>query len=95
MDVFVGKDQLEGNFLLVDEPPERIASIDAQDVVLPQSAAEDFLYCGFGLIRQNGVNYRAISVSGDQNRNLLTGESALVCFAATFSGGTGKPGGAP
>src|SRR5208283_3458326 len=90
MDVFVGKDQFKGDFLLIDEPPQRIASIDAQDVISPQSTAQDLFDCGFGLIWQNGIDHRAMSVPGHQNRDLFAGESALLCLAATFSGWTGK-----
>jgi hypothetical protein len=86
MDVFVGKDQFKGNFLVIDEPPQGTASINAQDAVPPQPTAQALFDCGFGLIMQYGINHRAMPISGHQNRDLLAGESAFLCLAATFSG---------
>jgi len=90
MDVFIGQNQFKGNFLVIDEAPQRIASIDAQDIVLPQSAAQDLFDCGFGLIGQNCIDHRAMPVPSHQNWNLLAGKSALLRLASTLSGWAGK-----
>src|SRR5208283_5314376 len=90
MDVFVGKDQFKGNFLIIDESPQRISSIDAQNVVLPQSAAQNLFDSGFGLIRQNGIDHRAMPVPNHQDRDLFARKSARLGLATPFSCRAGK-----
>ena len=86
MNVLARKDQLERNILLVDESPQRIASVDAQDVVLSEPAAQISFDGAFGLIGQDRIDNCAMSVSGHQDRNLFAGESACLGLAAAFSG---------
>ena len=90
MDVLSREDQLERNLRLVDESPQGVSAIDAQDVVLAQSAPQGEFDGGLGLIPQDRISDRSMPVPGHQDGDLLTGEPTPESFAAPLPGRPGK-----
>ena len=90
MNVFPCRDQLEGNFCLVDEAPQGVSSINAQNVILTHLIAQGEFDGCLGLIREDGIDYSAMPIPGYKDGDLFAREPRAQGLATSLPCWPGK-----